>query len=159
VTVPAWFVRLFDRLAGVPRFPPVPPPPNVRPTPPLPLPPGPGPTPSAEASEFLVLVNAARAAQSGRDGIPRPPLAWDKADADDAARNDAIQARRGLGHYTFAGNATVYREQVAAEGSTTAAGVLAQWKGSPDHWADLMDPAMRKIGLHHQAPYWTGDLS
>ncbi|MCA1686714.1 MAG: CAP domain-containing protein [Planctomycetia bacterium] len=101
--------------------------------------------PAADPYGFAAILNAHRASA----GLP--PLAYDHDLSTWAARNNAEQASRGLGHHV---NPNCY--QNSCWNAPDAQATSEEWMNSPAHRANMLSPNVSRFGIAYgPGPYWT----
>jgi uncharacterized protein YkwD len=101
--------------------------------------------PPADPYSFTAMLNHLRATVGLR------PVEYDHDLSAWAARNNAVQCWRGLGHHV---NPSCY--QNSAWNTPDASSTLSTWLSSPAHRDNLLAPEITRVGLAHgPGPYWT----
>jgi uncharacterized protein YkwD len=83
-----------------------------------------------------------------------PPVELNQALTDDAAQNNELQQRHGLGHH-FMGRAY---GQNSAWNYTDVDDVMQGWDGSSGHRANMLR-SWTCMGIHKDGPYWTQNFA
>ena len=103
------------------------------------------PEPPADPHGFTAMLNRLRAT------VGLGPVAYDQDLSAWAARNNAAQCHRGLGHHV---NPNCL--QNSAWNTPDASSTLSTWLNSPGHRENLLSPEITRVGLAHgPGPYWT----
>jgi uncharacterized protein YkwD len=120
---------------------------------------------TATESEFLRLLNEERARVGVGPLVASPTLnraaAWKSADQasvgglshTDSLGRDPLRRIRDCG-YTYGG---WWGENVLG-GTTSAQVAFSMWKGSPGHYANMIDGRFRVVGIGQHGIYWTTDF-